>query len=100
MHWDGQAPLNANTMLTRWLQDNIFRGLLAIIGIGNDVHDCYWIFRHYNQPCYPLKTCHGSAISFLLAALASLTLCCPAATVVAANWTFGTHFCPNSAIPY
>lgn len=58
MHWDGQAPLNANTMLTRWLRDDIFRGLLAIIGTGNDVHDCYRIFRHYNQPCYLLKTCH------------------------------------------
>lgn len=57
-HWDGQAPLNSNTILTRLLWDNIFRVLLAIIGIGNDVHDCYWIFRHCNQPCYLLKTCH------------------------------------------
>lgn len=43
MHWDDQAPLNASTMLTRWLWDNIFRGLLEIIGIDNDAHDCYWI---------------------------------------------------------
>lgn len=41
-----------------------------------------------------------AAINFLLAALASLTLCCPAATVVAVNWAFGAHFCQNSAMLY
>lgn len=41
-----------------------------------------------------------SAISFLLAALASLTLRCPAARVVAVNWTFGAPFCPKSATLY
>lgn len=46
------------------------------------------------------KPAECSATNFLLAALASLTLHCPAATVVAVNRTFGAHFCQNSAMLY
>lgn len=49
--------VRSHSMQVRHGQGSIFRGL-AIIGNGNVVHDCYWIFRrYYYQAHYLLKTC-------------------------------------------